>query len=267
VPRDASWNPVADELRMEAVPAADLADHVEACGLLEPAVGAAVGRAVGELHAEDLDLGSEVPRSDWLQGGVGIARPTPKRLHTLSAGGIDLLKLLQRSDELDARLRALAPPTVESLVHGDLRWENVLVAPDAEIQVWLVDWEMGGAGETAWDAGCFAAACLSAWLCSIPSVPGVRPDRLEDEATLPWAALAPGLDAFWSAYRGIAPETHADAWTARCAQLTAVRLVYRAFECTQFDTSLGTTPVLHLQVAARILDDPVHAAGELLRIP
>ena len=27
---------------------------------------------------------------------------------------------------------------------------------------------MGGAGERAWDAGCFAAACVSAWLCSIP---------------------------------------------------------------------------------------------------
>jgi hypothetical protein len=202
-----------------------------------------------------------------LQGGVGIARPTPRRLRLLSAGGIELLKALQRSDELQARLSALAPPTGDALVHGDLRWENVLVAPGAEPLVWLVDWEMGGAGEPAWDAGCFAAACLSAWLCSIPSVPGLAPVQLMTEAALPMEALALGLNAFWSAYREAAPGTDTEAWGERCTQLAAVRLVYSAFECTQFDVGLQPTPIAHLQVAAHMLEDPGRAAHELLGMP
>jgi Phosphotransferase enzyme family len=207
------------------------------------------------------------PRSDWLRGGVGIARPTPGRLRMLSAGGIELLKLLQRSRGLQEGLSAIAPPAGDALVHGDLRWENLLVTPAPEPRVWLVDWEMGGAGERAWDAGCFAAACVSAWLCSIPGVPGVPPDRLAAEAALPLDALAPGLAAFWTGYRRTGPESHSEAWAGRCAQLAAVRLVYRGFECTALDVDLQPTPVAHLQVAAHVLDDPVRAAHELLGMP
>ncbi len=267
VPRDVRWNPDADELEMEAVPAANLVDRVAGCGALEPAVAAEVGRAVGELHAEGADPRPDDPRSDWLQGGVGIARPTPRRLRLLSAGGIELLKALQRSDELQARLWALAPPAGDALVHGDLRWENVLVAPGTEAKVWLVDWEMGGAGERAWDVACFSAACVSAWLCSIPSVPSLGPDQLAAEAALPMDVLALGLSAFWTAYREAAQGTHAKSWVERCAQLAAVRLVYRGFESTQFDVGLEPAPVAHLQVAARILEDPVRSAHELLGMP
>lgn len=267
VPRDAYWNPGADRLEMEAVPAANLAERVAACEALEPAVAAAIGTALGELHSECPDPGPGCPRSDWLAGGVGIARPTPARMRLLSAGGIELLKALQRSDGLQQGLRSLAPSAGDAIVHGDLRWQNVLVAPGQEPLVWLVDWEMGGTGERAWDTGCFAAACVSAWLCSIPSVPGLAPDRLAAEAALPLEALLHGLGAFWTAYRATAPTAHGDAWTERCTQLAAVRLVYMGFECTQFDVSLQPVPIAHLQVAAHMLGDPTRAGRELLGMP
>lgn len=267
VPGHARWNPTTDQLEMEALPAGNLADCVAASGRLEPAVAAAVGNAIGELHAEGTDPVPDAPPSDWLRGGVGIARPTPQRVRLLSAGGIELMKMLQRSEGLQARLRSLTPPTSDALVHGDLRWENVLASPAPEPLVWLVDWEMGGAGERAWDVGCFAAACISAWLCSIPDVPGLGPDRLAQEATLPMDALYPGLKAFWTAYHEAAPGAHTDVWAERCAQLAAVRLVYAGFECTLADASLQPLPVAHLQVATHVLQDPARAAHELLGMP
>ena len=219
-------------------------------------MAAAVGHAIGEFHAEG--GGSRTLRpSVGLVGGRARRRPPhPGASPRLTTGGIALIKLLQRSRGLEARLRALAPPAGGALVHGDLRWENVLVEPGTEPAVWLVDWEMGGAGEQAWDTGCFAAACVSAWLCSIPAVPGMAPDQLAAEAGLPMDTLALGLDAFWTAYRDVAPGTGTDAWAERCTQLTAVRLVYRGFECTQYDVDLEPLPVAHLQVAAHMLDDP-----------
>lgn len=267
LPGGVRWAPEVDELRMEAVPAEDLGSIVTAAGALEPAVAAAVGTAVGEFHAEAGDPGADAPPSLWLRGGIGVDRPGPQHLRLLSAGGLRLLEALQRSGALRARLADLAPPARDALVHGDLRWENLLVAPGPAPRVWLVDWEMGGAGEQAWDAACVAAAAVSAWLSSIPGIPGVPPARLAAEAAIPMEALTPGLVAFWSAYRAAVPGSRRDAWAERCAQLAAVRLVHIGFEWTDLDTGLRPVAVAHLQVAANILGDPARAGRDLLRIP
>ncbi|MGE0025476.1 MAG: phosphotransferase family protein [Thermoleophilia bacterium] len=264
VPGRARWNAVGGELEMDRVPGVTLTDHVAATGVLDPVVAAAVGTAVGELHAESAGPTAHGPTSDWMRHGVGIVRPTPAGVRLMSTGEIALLKRLQRDEELEARLRDLAPDASGTLVHGDLRWANVLVTPAGEPAVRLVDWEMGGAGEPAWDAGCFAAACVSAWLCSIPAVPGVTSERLAVEAELPIEILWPGLGAFWTAYGDAATRPQPDAWRTRCAQLTAVRLVYMAFEFAQLDAVLRQVPVMHLQVARNLLAGPVPAAHELL---
>jgi hypothetical protein len=267
VPAGARWNAGSGELEMDRVPGVTLADHVAATGALDPVAAAAVGTAVGELHAEGAGPAPDDPASDWTRYGVGIVRPTPGLVSVMSTGGIALLKVLQRDEGLEARLRDLAPETPDAVVHGDLRWSNVLVSPADEPAVRLVDWEMGGAGEPAWDAGCFAAACVSAWLCSIPAVPGVTSERLAAEAELPMEVLAPGLGAFWTAYADAVPHAQPDAWRTRCAQLAAVRLVYTAFEFAQFDTVLRQLPIMHLQVARNLLAGPVRGAQELLWMP
>ena len=82
-----------------------------ATATLEPAVAAEVGRVVGEFHAEAGDLGDDdAPPSVWLRGGIGVDRPTPAYLRLLSGGEVGLLRALQRSEELQAHLAALAPP-------------------------------------------------------------------------------------------------------------------------------------------------------------
>ena len=230
-----------------------------AAGTLEPLVAAAVGRALGEFHAEGGDPGDDAPAlGSGCAGGVAFDRPGPGHLRLLSAGGVKLLESLQRSDGMLSRLAAIDPPRGDQLVHGDMRWENVLVgaADGAAHHVWLVDWEMGGAGEHEWDAGCFAAAAVSAWLTSMPEVPEAPLERLAPEATVPLEALAPGLDLFWSAYRAAVPQSAGDPWAERCAQLAAVRLVHIAFEVTLLDLGLRAAAVAHLQVASNILEDP-----------
>jgi hypothetical protein len=265
LPRDVRWDGAAGTLEMEPIPAGDLGDLAERDGLLEPAVAGEVGRVVGELHAEAGRLGDDAPASVWLGGGIGVDRPTPTDIGLLSGGGLAVLKALQRSRELQAQLAALAPPGAGDLVHGDLRWENVLVAPVAPSPgVWLVDWEMGGSGERAWDVGCFAASGVSAWLSSIPTVPGVAPSRLVAEAGLPMDAILPGLAAFWTAYCAAGPHLPADAWTRRCAQLAAVRIVHLAFFRSWREVGLHPLAVAHLQVALHILADPGRAGRELL---
>lgn len=50
--------------------------------------------------------------------------------------------------------RAASKWRASSLIHGDLRWSNVLAAFDArDSRVWLVDWELACLGDPAWDVG------------------------------------------------------------------------------------------------------------------
>lgn len=266
LPEGVRWDPDADELQMEDIDAGDLADLVTTSGSLDPTVAAEVGRAVGVLHAEAGPPGDDAPRSPWLRGGIGVHRPGPDHLRAFSAGGLKLLEALQRSDALRSRLADLAEPSGDEFVHGDLRWENILVADSAAPRVWLVDWEMGGAGEHAWDVGCVLAAGVSAWLSSIPVAPGVPPDRLASEAAVPIESLEAGVNAFWSAYRETSPP-RADGWAERCVQLAAVRLVHLGFESTELDVGLRPSAVAHLQVASNILRDPWRAGRDLRGLP
>lgn len=47
------------------------------------------------------------------------------------------------------------------LMHGDLRWTNVLFADGEVPHVWLVDWELSCLGDPAWDVGSVLADIVS----------------------------------------------------------------------------------------------------------
>jgi hypothetical protein len=183
----------------------------------------------------------------------------------LSSGAQDVLALLQRSRSLCAHLdRLWVPPRPETLVHGDVRLENVIAGGGSGLR--LIDWECAGAGEALWDVAAFIASCLGAWLSSTPQVPGVPPDRLVDESSLPLAGIRPGLTAFWLAYVRRAP-LDADVALQRCIALVAVRLVQLGVEAAMDAEDLRAVPVLHFQVAHNMLDHPDMAASGLLGLP
>ena len=196
---------------------------------------------------------------------VGVHRPTPADNHRYSAGALDVLVLLQRSAPLCAHLdRLCVPPSRETLIHGDVRLENVIAASASGAR--LVNWEFAGAGEGLWDVACFVASCLGAWLWSIPQIPAVSPERLVNEATLPLAAIRPGLGAFWTAYEARSQIDPA-AGLRRCIDLAAVRLVQLAVEAAAETEDLRAVSVMHLQVALNMLERPAAASPELLGLP
>lgn len=270
VPRLVGWDPADGRLTLEAVDGRDLGRAVEAAGHLPVGAAARVGLLAATLHDDGARLDGEALPAALTKGVIEWHRPAPGLFRHLSIAGLQLIEAVQRSERLSRHLDRLAAtqPTAETLVHGDLRWENVLVddREQAPPRIRLVDWEFAGQGEAVWDVACFMAACLSAWIASVPQIPGVPPDRLIELAGLPLEAVTPGLVAFRLAYqqgRGGAGAAGA-AWTLRCAELVAVRLVHLALEATGDAEALRTAPVLHLQVALNILDDPAGAARELL---
>ena len=255
------WSEEDGALRLEAVEGEDLARRLLASGVLDVGVTTALATALAVLHEEGRAAPDEWPGTAR-SAPVGVHRPTPADNHRYSAGALDVLILLQRSAPLCAHLdRLCVPPPLETLVHGDVRLENVLAEGPSAVR--LVDWEFAGAGEALWDVACFVASCLGAWLWSIPQIPAVPPARLVDEATLPLAAIRPGLTAFWTAYEA---RSGVDSATGlrRCIDLAAVRLAQLAVEAADDTEDLRAVSVMHLQVALNTLDRPGEAATELL---
>ena len=257
------WSDEDDALYLEAVEGDDLGRRTRGTGLLDAATAAALGTGLASLHEEGRVAHDEWP-GDARSAPVPVHRPTPSDHRHYSAGALDVLIHLQSSKSLCAHLdRLCLPSQPETLVHGDVRLENVLAGGPSGVR--LVDWEFAGAGEAAWDAALFVASCLGAWLSSMPQIPRVPPERLLGEAAVPLAAVRPGLAAFWSAYERRSSLDPA-ATLRRCISLAAVRLVQLAVQEAADTEDLRAVSVMHLQVAHNMLERPAAASIELVGV-
>jgi hypothetical protein len=142
-----------------------------------------------------------------------------------------------------------------SLVHGDLRWANVLAMLDDEPQrLWLVDWELACLGDPAWDLGSVLADLLAA-----AAVRWLEDGELPD--------VWPGARAFFASYRHVAPSADVE-WlelVRRSVALTGVRLIQTLVEYGYFDMGyLAAAEPLLLPWAAALLQCPDEIVSELV---
>jgi len=105
-----------------------------------------------------------------------------------------------QDEPLAGAIRDLAATwTVATLIHGDLRGDNVIATPTRRLVP--VDWELGGLGDPRADLGALVALYLSAWLSSIRATEdGELADWLAT-ATVPLDAIRPPIDAAVRSYR------------------------------------------------------------------
>lgn len=261
--------PAAGRLVLEAERGAeDLWSHARRTGRVAPAIARALGSALGTLHRETR-LAAPRPAPGDAHGVLRIHRPRVEALRELTAASVALVAVVQGSAPLVAGLRAARGAwRAECVVHGDIRWPNVLVVPGASAgpaTVRLIDWEEAGEGDPAWDLGSALGAFLSGWISSIPPGPG-DPARLAALARSPLAGMRPAAAALWDGYLEDRAEVGGDPARLldRAMALAAARLVLAAYEMAQDEDALGAVPILHLQVAANVMARPGDAARRLL---
>lgn len=225
-----------------------------------------LGRALASLHRLPADGIGELPDGADRMWGLTLTAPSHKLLLDLSAAGQDVVARMQASTALSQRLNELRDASLDgALVHGDLRWDNCLAFPAPgsrrRTRVLIVDWELAGGGEAAFDLGTVLAEYLRVWVGSIPIVDARDPARMLDRARLPLRRMWPAMRGFWSAY-GLAGGHRPT--RRRVAELAAVRLLQTAVERTQ-GVSKPTAHVTTLvQLAENMLGDPDGAALGLL---
>jgi len=243
-------------------------------GHFSVAPAAALGRALGLLHARTRQLADDAhAQAGWATAPwvLSLHRPDANIFRDVSAAGLELIRIVQRTegfgDLLDDLRRSWEPA---ALIHGDMKWSNVLVAGAGTPQesVKLIDWESASIGDPGWDIGSALSQYLSFWLFSIPLTGGEAPERFPELAAYPLDAMKPALKACWIAYAdaaGVAPNA-VEQHLTRAVQMAAARLVQVAFEASQDQQQLLSSVVLHLQLAHNLLARPREAPAGLLGI-
>jgi aminoglycoside phosphotransferase (APT) family kinase protein len=246
--------------------ARDLVRH-HARGRFSRALAREAGRALALLHAVPTTVLDGLLRAPHRVQSTQMHRPDLDMLRTLSAAAVELTRIVQGSDELCAALDGLrASWCTESVIHGDIRWDNCLAVRGGAAGRWrrlqLIDWEACGVGDPSFDVGGFLGDYLLAWLQSIPIADPAAPGRLLTHARLPLRRMRPAARAFWDAYaqhsRGTARELSAR--LDRATRFAAARLLTAALEEAQARAELPPTVPSLLPLAQNILRHPREAA-------
>jgi hypothetical protein len=241
----------------------------------------ALGHALATVHRvfRQVDLDRD-PRMDWLPRTLPsilkFHQPGPEKRAGMSRAHLEILRVLQAhpgfGDHLDRSTRSWRPQT---LIHGDIRFDNVLVRPpraedegDA-VALWLVDWEMVQIGDPAWDLAGALQDFLVIWVSSMPLSEGLSSEEMTARARVPLDDLRIASRALWAGYRAVAGLDVAEAagLLRRAVAFAAVRLIQSAFEFAAESDQLVGEPVLLLQIGANLLGDPELGQVQLFGIP
>jgi Ser/Thr protein kinase RdoA (MazF antagonist) len=204
-----------DILVLDALPGEPLSSVLDWEGLDRPGAAldlAAYGSATATFHAVRPPRFGAAP---WL---IEALEPRWGDYEWLPRWCADFLRRLRASPRFRAGfLAARREWRPGCLVHGDLRWANVLLERrDDRRRVWIVDWELACLGDPAWDVGCAVGDMV------VTRVQGAR------SPAAPWAPMR----SFLAAYRAEArlDDIRWQRLLARSARLAAVRLVQSVIE-------------------------------------
>lgn len=273
LPRFHLYDPVRHVLVLEHLPDAEnVMLYHQRLGEFPAEIGAAVGTALGRHHAgrvkpEDLDIEPDLfPRqTPWILS-FHEQHDTP---YGISDGNRRLLAMLRSDAGLTTAIEALRDTWRPStLIHADLKWENLVVfpreAPPAELELRLIDWELSDIGDPLWDTGAALQSYLAHWVFSIPGNADAPIETLAEQAEIPLDRMIPSIQAFWHAYAGTAGLDDEAATLERSVRYAAARMLQTAFERLVMAPAMTPNVVLLVQMSANLLQSDLAGMRSLL---
>lgn len=207
----------------------------------------------------------------FIPGILNISRPRPSLLQHLSPAQIEIIRALQDCPAVAAAFDEIRSAWREtSLVHGDVKWANVLVRVDPQSGgprgVMFTDWELAQWGDPAWDVGSVFHSYLAHAVLSAV----VPDDSSSMEAAEAIGAALPSfyseLGRFWDTYTcatGIS--SHEKGELLSLAILCCIaRMVQSAYEWSQEESALPGRAAALLQLALNMLSRPDDARRVVL---
>jgi hypothetical protein len=249
-------------------------EHYRRRGALPEQMAEQLGSAFGNYHRKaNLESVSSLyatfpRRPAWV---LSLHEMEPSALPDLSGGIHQMLGMVRQFPQFSTVLEKLrAEWRFDALIHGDIKWDNLLLSPgsNGNARLQIVDWEMADWGDGCWDlAGIFSAHLLF-WIQSLPTNDMANPGTLAAQAQVPIESMHPATRSFWTAYRqcrGVSGH-EAQELLRRTVLYTGARNLQTAFESLQFSAQANASTVLLLQLSMNVLAEPEEAARELLGI-
>jgi hypothetical protein len=240
-----------------------------------------LGEMLGTIHRIlRLTSRDQDPRLAWLSRGLPwvmtLHQPSAAILAGLSPATRETLRILQTQEVFRAGLGPMSREwRPESVIHGDVRFENVLVRRSPagqegdDVELWIADWELARIGDPAWDLAGALQDCLACWVSSMPLSIELSADEMIARAGVPLTALRGATCALWRGYRvgaGLDPPD-ARELLRRAVAFSAVRLIQSAFEAADGADRLPRRSVLMLQISENLLAEPERGQVQLYGIP
>jgi aminoglycoside phosphotransferase (APT) family kinase protein len=171
-----------------------------------------------------------------------------------------LLALLQRDEVFTSNLDELRSSwRPESLMHGDLKWNNVLIREKESVPDWyVIDWEMVDRGDPRWDLGTLIQCWWYFWILSTPLE---QLSNLDDLLTRRYSAFDEtkgSLDVLWAGYLsavGIS-DSSVHQTLHLVARFAAARMLQTVYELLQHEESLSLSAQVMIEMSRRILETP-----------
>jgi aminoglycoside phosphotransferase (APT) family kinase protein len=256
----------------------NLDQHLIRTGRFAPRLGSALGHALGTLHRStpaphiaELQDPPAATASPWV---LSLHRPHLELHWQVSNANLHLITSIQRFPLYCGLLDALRSEwRHETLVHYDVKLENLLVvrtpaSAKANYGIAIVDWELAGLGDPAWDVGSLFGEILTFWLSSIPLTRDQPSQPRVDLARFPLQRLQRAMGVLWQSYiRSACLEPAASfEFLIRAVKYAGARMIQSTFERCQALTHLPANATHSLQFAFNILQQPLPTAVHLLGI-
>lgn len=263
------YDPARHILVYDAIdPAATLAEETAKTLVPSPGHAAALGRLLAGIHAETARPGALAAIAAALPGQppwvFAMAQDAERVMPNLSPAGRQVVDRLRAAPELRGGLAAAgAQWRRDCLIHGDVKWDNVLASADGPAAaVRLIDWELADIGDPSWDVAGALVGWLQFWLLNLrPDVLQASPALAVGQAAVPLAAAHAPAQAFWRAYAGVG----SGAGTLdHVGRLCAARLCALAFELVPTGPQITPHAAFALELARYLFADPPRAMADLL---
>lgn len=234
-----------------------------------------IARRLGELLARYHDVSSRelLPRAN---GAIFQGMPpwilsfhlTPRgSVQNLSAANGQFMTILQSYPDFGQALdRVRNGWRRDALMHGDMKFDNVMVCPDDDT-MHVVDWELADVGDSAWDVASILQAYLTWWIATLQRVPSANGES--DGAQYPLESIQPAVHAFWDAYvtsRNL-DAREAGAELERAVSYAGARMLQTVYESMAWAPALTQHAVWQVQACMNILKQPAAAVTDLLGFP
>lgn len=292
MPKFYDSDPARHALVIELLPeGGSLSDYHRQSGAFPVEVGVQMGRILGTYQREmgrRLREGAKsnafARRVPWI---LSLHQLNQNLFGQLSAANTQVLNIVQSYPDFPQTLdRMSAGWRFDSLIHGDIKWDNLHVTTGrdetevstgaksegkkagATMNLRLVDWELADFGDACWDAGAVFQSYLSFWVFSMPAVAGVPAEQLVGAAQFPVEKMQPAIRAFWKTYvetRGLNREEARDA-LERSVSYGAARMIQTAYEYMFHAPQITTSALYLLQLSLNILKSPREATASLLAL-